>query len=233
MKSQGFYYPSASKGKLMLESVIITPPGTHTASVIWLHGLGADGHDFESIIPELKLPDDHGIKFIFPHAPKRTITVNQGAYMRAWYDIASLDKRGLDGDKTGVQDSIAQVNALIRQEIQNGISRQRILLVGFSQGGAIALQIALQSPKSYGGVIALSTYLMFMDELKPATQTTPIFMAHGTQDTIVPFALAELSHTLLKQKGYDITWHTYPIEHSICQEEVVAISAFIKKILMG
>ena len=215
----------------MLDYLDIKPTTVHKATVIWLHGLGADGHDFEGIVPELSLPDDHGIKFIFPHAPHRSVTINGGMHMRAWYDITSPDRGGLDDDIEGVKASVASINGLIRQEIQSGLARDKILLVGFSQGGVVALHAGLNASKPLGGVAGLSTYVMRMDELKAAKHKLPIFMAHGTQDPVLPFQLADLSQQTLKAKGYDVTWHSYPMQHQVCDEELKQLSEFLKSVL--
>ena len=206
-----------------------------SASVIWLHGLGADGHDFEPIVPELRLPASLPIRFIFPHAPVRPVTLNGGMRMRAWYDIFRLD--GGEEDEQGIRASQRLVEDLIEAQKKKGISTDRIVLAGFSQGGAIVLQTALRHPSRLAGVLALSTYLPLAQKLKAeaveANRATPIFMAHGTYDDIIPLARAEQSAKLLKEAGCPVEWHTYPMPHSVCAEEIAQIAAFLRRVLGG
>lgn len=205
------------------DSVVIQPKSSHKYSVIWLHGLGADGHDFVPIVNELKLPDELGIKFIFPHAPVRPVTINGGMTMRAWFDIVTLDIGG-PIDEQGIRDSEQFVNSLIDNEIQSGIASDHILLVGFSQGGAIALHCGLRYPKTLGGIVGLSTFLPLYErvhhEANSANQNIPIFMAHGKQDPFVAFQLGELTHNFLTQLGYSVEWHTYDMQHEVCSQEI-------------
>ena len=202
------------------------PAGT----IIWLHGLGADGWDFVPIVRELPLPESLALRFIFPHAPQRAVTVNNGMEMRAWYDIAMNDIARLP-DERGIRESQAQVEQLIAREKSRGVSAARIVLVGFSQGGAIALHTGLRHAERLGGIVALSTYLPLQDalagEAAPANRTTPIFMGHGTQDPIVPLALAEASARMLRGLGYAVDWHAWPMPHSVCAEEVELIARFL------
>lgn len=204
------------------------------ASVIWLHGLGADGWDFVPLVRELPLPDGLALRFVFPHAPERPVTINNGYAMRAWYDIAMNDIARLP-DERGIRESQAAIERLIRRERDRGIDAARIVLAGFSQGGAIALQTGLRHADRLAGVIALSTYLALEDSLgaeaSAANRATPIFMAHGTQDPIIPLPLAESSAAVLRARGYDLEWHTYPMPHAVCAEEVEAIAAFLARVL--
>jgi len=191
------------------------------ASVIWLHGLGADGHDFEPIVPELRLSAP--VRFVFPHAPVRPVTINNGVSMRAWYDIYQFG--GGREDEAGIRASQALLEDLIRKETRP------VFLAGFSQGGAIVLQTALRHPKKLAGVLALSTYLPLSGKLasekSPQSQGIPIFMAHGTQDPVIPLERAKISREVLQQLGYKVEWHEYPMPHSVCAEEIAAISSFI------
>ncbi len=205
------------------------PRGT----VIWLHGLGADGWDFVPLVRELPLPEDLPLRFIFPHAPVRPVTINNGYEMRAWYDIAMNDIARLP-DEGGIRESQQSVEQLIARERSRGIDSRHIVLAGFSQGGAIALHAGLRHSERLGGIMALSTYLPLQDSLEaeaaPANKSTPIFMAHGTEDPIVPLSLAESSAKALKGHGYEVEWHTWPMPHSLCAEEVQAAAAFLTRI---
>jgi phospholipase/carboxylesterase len=206
-----------------------------SASVIWLHGLGADGHDFEPIVPELRLPPSLQVRFVFPHAPVRPVTLNNGMRMRAWYDILQLG--GGAEDERGIRESESKIRALIQDEIDRGINASRIVLAGFSQGGAIALQTSLRYSSPLAGVLALSTYLPLAGTLRAemgeANRSVPIFMAHGEYDDIIPLARAEQSARALKDAGYRVDWHTYPMPHSVCPEEIAHIAAFLRKVLAG
>lgn len=205
-----------------------------TAAVIWLHGLGADGNDFVPIVPELKLPGEPGLRFIFPNAPHQPVTCNGGYVMRSWYDIYSLD--GFDReDKTGLTESQQSVESLIQNEIDRGIKPDRIILMGFSQGGAVVLHTGLRHSQRLAGIGALSTYLPLRDdatdEKHEANKDVPIFMAHGLYDTVVRYEHGESSSQLLQQLGYAVDWNSYPMEHSLCAEEIIDISAWITRIL--
>ena len=205
------------------------PRGT----VIWMHGLGADGWDFGPIVRELPLPSGLPLRFIFPHAPERPVTINNGFVMRAWYDIKQNDIARLP-DEAGIRESQASIEALIARERGRGIPVERIVLAGFSQGGAIALQAGLRHRERIAGIAALSTYLPLEDSLdreaSPANKRTPIFMAHGTQDPIIALQLAEASMRALNQRGYEVEWITYPMPHSVCAEEVAALGAFLTRV---
>ncbi|MFO7602522.1 MAG: alpha/beta hydrolase-fold protein [Gammaproteobacteria bacterium] len=211
----------------------VDPPAAR-ASVIWLHGLGADGHDFEAIVPELGLPPSAGVRFIFPHAPERPVTINSGYVMRAWYDIVSLDFAAAQ-DTAGIRESAQQIEALIAAEYQRGVAYENIVLAGFSQGGVIALQVALRYPQRLAGVMALSTYLAMPDRLaleaSEANRTIPIFMAHGVDDTVVPYAQGEAARRLLEQQHYPLTWQAYPMEHSVHPDEVGDIARWLRQVL--
>jgi len=208
-------------------------PAEAQYSVIWLHGLGADGHDFEPLVPELGL-DAHAVRFVFPHAPVQPVTVNGGMPMRAWYDIRSPQIQQQE-DAGGIRASQATVEALIHREQQRGIETGHIILAGFSQGGAIALHTGLRHPEALGGILALSTYLPlaadFEQQRHPANQSIPIFMAHGKQDPIVPLWLAADSRDFLQQAGYQIEWHVYPMQHQVSLAEIGDISSWFKHLL--
>lgn len=201
-------------------------------SIIWLHGLGADGHDFVSLVPELDLPKLTKIHFVFPHAPIRPVTINGGMAMPAWFDIYNLDKSG-PIDEEGIRSAVAAIHRLIDREIAQGIRPENIILAGFSQGGCIALLSGLFYPQRLGGVIGLSTFLWkipdFDQHRQAANQETPIFLAHGSSDPIVPLALGEQTALLLKNAGYPVSLYTYPMAHSVCREEIRAISLWLQE----
>jgi phospholipase/carboxylesterase len=207
-------------------------------SIIWLHGLGADGHDFEFIVDELDLPDNIAIRFIFPHAPVRAITVNNGLHMRGWYDVYEVPINPDGGDtqdRAGVEQSAEIVYGLVDQENRRGIPDQRIVLAGFSQGGAIALFAGLRHTRPLAGIIALSTYLPDTDsiavEKHDANLGTPIFMGHGTDDPIIPMEFSRASHDILLELGYNIQWRSYAMPHSVHPDEIRDISQYLRKIL--
>jgi phospholipase/carboxylesterase len=211
-----------------MEAVEINTGPNPQAAVLWLHGLGADGHDFEPIVPELRLPKP--VRFVFPHAPVRPVTINQGMRMRAWYDIFQFG--GGPEDDAGVRASQKLLEELIRQQ---PVPAERIVLAGFSQGGAIALQTALRYPERLAGVMALSTYLplnaTLAAERSPANQELPVFMAHGHYDDIIPLRRAEQSKEVLEGLGYKVEWKAYPMPHSVCPEEIGDIARFLLRIL--
>src|SRR3990172_5080775 len=207
--------------------------GKHpTTSVIWLHGLGADGHDFEAIVPELDLPEIP-IRFVFPHAPMQPVTINAGMVMRAWYDVSDAAIRR--EDEAGVRASQACLEALIGREKERGTSANRVLLAGFSQGGAIALHTGLRHRERLAGVMALSCYLPVADKLAaeahPANRDVPVFMGHGSEDPIVALARAVESRELLRREGYGVEWHDYRMPHSVCLEEIHDIGAWLRRVL--
>lgn len=213
-----------------LDAVILPPQSAHVASVIWLHGLGADGHDFEPIVPALDLGRDHGIKFIFPHAPLRPITINGGMVMRGWYDVRAPDLTRQE-DEAGIEESNDIMERYIEKEIDSGIPSERILLAGFSQGGAVALYCGLRYPKPLAGILALSTYLPLQQrlskEMSDANKKTPIFMAHGSVDPLIPLHQGETANRQLRDAGYEIEWHTYPIPHAVSPDEISDIGVWI------
>ena len=214
-----------------LETVELSSGPDPSASVIWLHGLGADGHDFEPLVPQLSWPGAPDIRFVFPHAPVRPVTLNGGMPMRAWYDILSMEA-GRDHDGRGIVDSVNQTAVLIRREIDRGIPPERIVLAGFSQGGAIAVQLALRYPKRLAGLIALSTYLLFPDRLDSqvheANRKLPVFAGHGTSDPMVPFGMGEALARQLESIGYPVEWHSYPMQHAVCPQEISDITAWLR-----
>jgi phospholipase/carboxylesterase len=201
-------------------------------SVIWLHGLGADGGDFVPVVPELGLDEAPGVRFIFPHAPHIPVTCNGGYVMRAWYDIISLDSTSRRIDEAGIVHSRAAIRQLIARENQRGIRCENIFLVGFSQGGAIAYTTALTHPERLAGIIALSTYLpsaeLVAREVSPANRAIPIFAAHGTEDGVVSPELGRRARDFLSERGYAVEWHDYAMPHSVCQEEIAAIGAWLR-----
>jgi phospholipase/carboxylesterase len=218
----------------MTETVEIEPPRPADAAVVLLHGLGADGHDFESLVPELRLPSSPAIRWVFPHAPVQAVTLNGGMRMRAWYDILGLDRRAAQ-DERGIRASAETAAALLRRESERGIRSDRLVLAGFSQGGAIALFAGLRYPQRLAGILALSTYLpldaSLAAEAHPANAAVPVFQAHGRFDAVVPPALGEGTRDLLAGRGYDLDWRTYPMPHSLCAEEVADVRAWLLRVL--
>lgn len=219
----------------LLDCVEVNPPLKPVATIIWLHGLGADGHDFEPIVPELGLPDTLPIRYVFPHAPMRSVTINAGMVMRAWFDILDIQlSRKVDIDN--FLESADQLEALIQAELQNGMPAERIVLAGFSQGGAVALHTGLRFEKSLAGILALSTYLPTADTLaeerSPANAKVPIMMAHGTMDPLVPVANAITARQALTRLKYKVSWHEYPMQHAVCPEEIRDIGAWFTSILV-
>ncbi|MGB5716631.1 MAG: alpha/beta fold hydrolase [Gammaproteobacteria bacterium] len=216
----------------MLDAVEINPAGTPRASIIWLHGLGADGHDFEPLIPQLGLVDTPGVRVVLPHAPRRAVTINSGMVMPAWYDIRATDFSRAE-DSEGIRESERQLQVLIRREVDNGIPPERIVLAGFSQGGAIVLHTGLRYPQPLAGILALSCYLPVADtlatEAAAANSDLPIMMAHGMQDPVVPLMLALQSRDRLEQLGYSVSWHSYPMQHSLCPEEIGDIRGWLRQ----
>lgn len=219
---------------------IDTPPivietGDHpVASIIWLHGLGADGHDFEPIVPELSLPDNLPVRFVFPNAPFRPVTLNGGYVMRAWYDIA-IDTRGFHQDAAHIRESEQYLRDLIAHEQAHGTASRRIILAGFSQGAAIALHTGLRYSEPLAGILALSMPIPLAEripeELHTSSRQTPVFLAHGTDDQIVPYPLAENARRLLEQLGLSVEWHSYPMGHTVSIEEIGHIRAWLLRVL--
>ncbi|KEZ77729.1 Carboxylesterase [Salinisphaera hydrothermalis C41B8] len=217
---------------IMLDCVEIQPPNPATASVIWLHGLGADGNDFVPIIPELGLGDAHSVRFVFPNAPQQPVTINGGMRMPAWYDIKGADIADKQ-DRPGIEASTAEIETLIAREIDAGIPADRIVLAGFSQGGAVALHAGLRHNTPLAGIMALSTYLPLHDSLateaSDANRGIPIFMAHGSEDPIVPIALGHGSRDRLLAAGYAVDWHEYPMAHQVCLPEIATIGRWLRE----
>ena len=221
----------------LLETIEVETGKSPSAAIIWMHGLGADGWDFVPIVKELPLPEGLDLRFVFPHAPTRPVTINNGYVMRAWYDVSFGDLEGKSrrADEQGVRESQAQIGALIEREAGRGILNKNILLAGFSQGGAIALHCGLRYPQKLGGVMALSTYLPLAESLPqegtPENKTVPIFMAHGVFDPVVPLVMGAGSMTMLIGMGYAVDWRQYPMQHSVCAQEIQDIGAWLRKIL--
>ncbi len=215
---------------MLKSAIVIEPLKKANASVIWLHGLGADGNDFASLVPELNLPEHHGIRFIFPHAPVQSVTINGGMAMRSWYDIRSTDFLN-DVDESGIITACQQVERLIQEQVEQGISAHKIVLAGFSQGGVIALQAGLSTGRPLAGIMALSTYCPVMMPFKQ-NQDIPIFMAHGLFDTVIPLSVAQASCQKLEQQGYCVQWHDYPMEHQVCAQEIEDIVNWLTSILV-
>ncbi|SDC76013.1 phospholipase/carboxylesterase [Cupriavidus sp. YR651] len=221
----------------LLPAIEIETAPNPAFSVIWMHGLGADGSDFVPVVPELGLPDAPAVRFIFPHAPAIPVTCNNGYVMPAWYDIYSLDEAGRRADEAGIRASRDAIRALIARENARGVPTDHIVLAGFSQGGAIAYTTALTHPETLAGVVALSTYMPSTDliaaEATQANAATPVFAAHGTQDDVVPLALGARARDFLIAREQPVTWHTYPMPHSVCLEEIAEIGAWLHARLDG
>ena len=211
----------------LLDTAEIETASAPEWTILWLHGLGADGHDFAPIVPELVRDDWPGLRFVFPHAPVRAVTINNGARMRAWYDIRDFDLANR-ADEAGVVESVGQVEALIAHQAERGIPANRVLLAGFSQGGAVTLAAGLGRKAPLAGLVVLSAYLPFRpeaiatlaDTVHEGARTQPLFMAHGQQDPVVPFSAGAGSATRLKALGFDTSWHAYPMAHQVCAEQI-------------
>ena len=218
----------------LLPAVEIETRPNPDAAVIWMHGLGADGNDFVPIVRELDLPASTAIRFVFPHAPTRPVTINGGYVMRAWYDIVGVDMTNR-GDEAGIRDSQQHVERLIAREKARGIAASRLVLAGFSQGGVIALQTGLRHPERIAGIMALSTYLAMPQalagEAAAENRDVPIFMAHGTADQVIRYEWADRSRRELEARGYNVEWHAYPMQHSVSIEEVDHIGAWLRRVL--
>ena len=218
----------------MLETIEVETHLKPNAAVIWLHGLGADGHDFEPIVPEIVRPGERAWRFVFPNAPVRPVTLNGGMAMRAWYDLKGLDRRAAE-DAAGFRDTDALIRQLIAKEGARGIPANRVVLAGFSQGGAVSLYTAPRYPDKLAGVLALSCYLpresTFLAERAPANDATPIFMAHGRADTVLTMSLGTQSRDFLKAQGYAVEWRDYPMAHAVCPAEIADIREFLFRIL--
>ena len=212
------------------DCIVLDSSSPPTFAVIWLHGLGADGHDFVPLVPELRLPESLAIRFVFPHARLRPVTINNGYVMRAWYDIKALAIDGVE-DEAGIRESENELRRYIREQHDAGIATSRIVIAGFSQGGAIALHTVLRYPQRLAGVLALSTYLPLRNtlpsEASRANKDVPILMCHGSRDPIVPIELGELSRDALRAQGHDVRWKTYPMQHEVCAAEISDIAAWL------
>lgn len=205
------------------------------AAVIWLHGLGADGYDFEPVVPQLDLPESFAVRFIFPHAPVRAVTINMGYEMRSWYDILSMEEvRKIN--EAQLEESCSQLRELIAEQRSQGIKTERIVIAGFSQGGAVALSTVPAYEQPLAGIVALSTYLPLADQLAdrrtPANANVPIFMGHGTQDPVVLHSLGEATRNQLQTWGYPVEWHEYEMPHAVCMEEITDISNWLQRVLL-
>ncbi len=218
----------------MLEAIEVDTAAKPDAAVIWLHGLGADGHDFEPMVPEIVRRGERAWRFVFPHAPLRPVTLNGGMSMRAWYDLKGLDRRAAE-DVAGFRETDAEIRHLIAKEGKRGIAAARIVLAGFSQGGAVSLYTAPRFPEKLAGVMALSCYLpvqqSFAAERAAANDATAIFMAHGQGDTVLPMGLGTMSRDFLKAQGYAVEWHDYPMAHAVCAPEIADIRDFLFRVL--
>jgi phospholipase/carboxylesterase len=217
-------YPEA------LEAIEIETANNPRHSVIWLHGLGADGHDFEPIVDALELPSDASIRFIFPHAPVRPVTINGGIPMRAWYDFRQMIP-GQGEDHQQIQESVEQITGLMHQQSKSGVATDRICLAGFSQGGVIALMTALQCGLPLAAVMGLSTYLPLSSNIPDQVERMPIFLGHGRYDDVLPHGLGEKAREDLIQQGFDVEWHDYPMAHSVCEEEIGHIRSWLLRVL--
>jgi phospholipase/carboxylesterase len=217
-----------------LPYVEVNPKSKAKATVIWLHGLGDSGNGFAPIVPEMKLPDELGIRFVFPHAPMRPVTINNGMAMRAWYDISSLDFNNR-ADNQGVKESSDLVADLIEKEIAQGIPAHKIVLAGFSQGGVIALNLGTRYEKSLAGIMSMSSYMnepeTLNDEAHAANKNTPIFVAHGTDDDVVPIFMGNTAFKVLESNGYKVTWHEYAMQHNVCMQQLNDISTWLQETL--
>ena len=213
-----------------LESITLETADNPDSAIIWLHGLGADGNDFVPIVDQLQLPSELAIRFIFPHAPIRPVSLNQGYPMRSWYDLYGLSFNERE-DAPGIHAAAEQIMQLCQQQQDAGIASQRIFLAGFSQGGALALYTGLRYPQPLGGIIALSTYLCLHDtlttEMSPYATQLPVFMAHGLQDEVLPFDFGKKSAELLQSVGIPVDWHDYAMGHSVCPQEIQAIRQWL------
>jgi phospholipase/carboxylesterase len=218
----------------LLDAIEVATGPTPRASVIWMHGLGADGHDFEPIVGQLVDAHERAVRFIFPHAPLRAVTVNGGYTMRAWYDIVSLGAH-VQEDLEGLRGSRSQIEALINRELERGVAHEHIALAGFSQGGALALYTGTRFAHRLAGIVGLSCYLPAADQLpqehSKASLATPIFMAHGSQDPLVLPHYGEQSRRALERSGYSVAWHLYPIPHTVSPEEIAEIASWLRRVL--
>jgi phospholipase/carboxylesterase len=219
-----------------LETIEVDTAPAPRAAVIWMHGLGADGHDFEPLVPELALPATLPVRFVFPHAPLRPVTINRGMVMRAWYDVRD-DGGERREDEPGVRASHELIAALVSREKARGLAAGRVVLAGFSQGGAMALHTGLRYPERLAGILALSCFLPLTDtlatEASPANREVPIFMAHGTHDPLIPLARARHARTVLEGLGYHVEWREYPMPHAVCAEEIADVARWLRRVLVA
>ncbi len=215
---------------LVLEAVVREPEGEANACVIWMHGLGADGHDFSGIVSQLQLPDALKVRYIFPHAPVRPVTIHGGVPCRAWFDIFDLNRLEKE-DTVGIAQSEQAIHSMIQQQVDAGIAPHRILLVGFSQGGAIALYTALQSSYRLAGAVGLSTYLPLTRHIAQSSRqdALPVFLAHGIYDPVLSVVLGKRSVSTVEQLGCCVEWHEYPMEHAVCDEEIMDLSRWMSR----
>ena len=219
----------------LLPAVELDPPKPAVAAVVWMHGLGANGHDFASVPPVLGLPPELPVRFVFPHAPSIPVTLNMGFVMPAWYDIMSLslDERGQDAD--GIERSAAAIHRLIARENERGVATEKIVVAGFSQGGAMALHVGLAYPEKLAGIMALSSYLIFPerldDDAAAVNRETPILQAHGSYDPMVRPQYGKMSRDALVGAGYDVEWREYPMEHAVCPEEIADVGGWLRRVL--
>lgn len=220
---------------LTLATVEINPTAPIRSSVIWMHGLGADAHDFEPLVPELRLPETLGVRFVFPNAPIRPVTLNNGMRMRAWYDVLSLDLPRQE-DPHGVLASEQAIHVLLERERQRGIPSERLIIAGFSQGGAMALHSGLRYPAPLAGILALSCYIPLpsnlLNEQRPQSQVTPIFIAHGDCDAVIPLRYGKQSAEMLKELGYIVEWNEYDMGHEVCWQEIRDIKEWLERVLV-
>lgn len=218
----------------LLPTIEVNTGSLPAYTIIWMHGLGADGNDFVPIVKELALPQNLSIRFLFPHAPERPVTINNGYIMRAWYDI-SHPEIGQHHDEIGLKESQFAIDTIIEKELVKGIAAKNIFLAGFSQGGAMALQAGLRQQNRLGGIIALSCYLPLTDSLKDEASlvnlSVPIFMVHGTHDDVIPLSRAIASRDHLLTQHYDVEWHEYPMAHSVCPQEILDLSCWLQRII--
>ncbi len=212
-------------------AVSVEPEGRASAAVVWLHGLGADGYDFLPIVSQLELPAELAVRFVFPHAPVRPVTLNGGAAMRAWYDLLGLD-RAAQQDVAGLRASTQLMNGLIDTQVAAGVARERIVVAGFSQGGALALHVGLRQRNALGGIMALSAYLplaaQLEQELTPAGHSTQVLMCHGSHDPVLALGMGSQACTQLRALGVSVSWHEYPMAHEVCAAEIQEISGWLR-----
>lgn len=220
----------------LLKTLEVNPAVPARAAVIWLHGLGANARDFEPVVPDLQFSGDPAVRFVFPNAPLRPVTINAGLTMRAWFDVVTLDRNAAE-DEEGIRESAGALEALIERERERGVAADKIVLAGFSQGGAIALHTGLRHAGRLAGILALSTYVPLSDTLgREASEVgldVPIFMAHGRHDSLIPMTHGQTSRQFLEALGYTVEWHDYPMEHAVCIEEIQDIAVWLQRVLTG